>query len=211
MLRSVCIQWLLITSVLCEKRTCSNDDHECGQNDRYSFDQPGDLNLRRHFPDLKAIANGDYQFPTDFFTAFCEVMDNKHGDAGFSGSWISSETFIKRLCSGKAAAVLNKLVPCANDKRVRNNLMRSISNMSNLPEPTSDLSVEQAQKAVCRFLKTTLTKFLKIIQSSCDAEGFQEMMKLVTDILKNSEDYDLPLEGACLTDVEAELEKRFQY
>lgn len=76
---------------------------------------------------------------------------------------------------------------------------------------TALVATAKSTNVTFRFLTTTLTKFLKIIQSSCDAEGFQEMMKLVTDILKNSEDYDLPLEGACLTDVEAELEKRFQY
>lgn len=76
---------------------------------------------------------------------------------------------------------------------------------------TALVATAKSTNVTFRFLTTTLTKFLKIIQSSCDAEGFQEIMKLVTDILKNSEDYDLPLEGACLTDVEAELEKRFQY
>ncbi|XP_061186520.1 uncharacterized protein LOC133194606 [Saccostrea echinata] len=210
-IKSVFIISLLFISVLCEKETCSRDGKDCTKDGKHKLQES--MNPRRYFPGLKAIINGDYQFPTDFFTGFCESMGNKHGDAGLYYNWMSGDKFVKRLCSGNTAEELNKLVPCINDKQVRSSFVRAISNMPNIPEPSEGMTEEEAQKGLCSFLSSSLTKLLKILHPNCDQKGFHTMVKLVTDILQNSEDYNIPLlnvPGTCVTDLKNQLNKQFE-
>lgn len=47
---------------------------------------------------------------------------------------------------------LDKLVPCANNKSVRDNIIRSIADIKNIPKPTDDLTLEEARKGVCKYV-----------------------------------------------------------
>lgn len=47
---------------------------------------------------------------------------------------------------------LDKLVPCANNKSVRDNIIRSIADIKNIPKPTDDLTLEEARTGVCKYV-----------------------------------------------------------
>lgn len=47
---------------------------------------------------------------------------------------------------------LDKLVLCANNQSVRDNIIRSIADIKNIPKPTDDLTLEEAQKGVCKYV-----------------------------------------------------------
>ncbi|XP_062608868.1 uncharacterized protein LOC134270644 [Saccostrea cucullata] len=208
-IRFVCII-LSIISESCQQETCSKDGTDCTENNKDKFQES--MNLRRYFPELQDIINGEYQFPADFFTGYCEIMDNKRGDVGLSYNYMAGDKFVKRLCSGNTAKELNKLVPCVNDKQVRGSFVRGISNMPDISEPPEDMTEKEAQKRICSFLSSSLTKLLKILQPTCDQKGFHTMVKLVTDILKNPEDHDIPLlniPGTCITGLQKQLNKQF--
>lgn len=44
------------------------------------------------------------------------------------------------------------IVPCANNKSVRDNIIRSIADIKNIPKPTDDLTLEDARKGVCKYV-----------------------------------------------------------
>lgn len=45
---------------------------------------------------------------------------------------------------------LDKLVPCANDMSVRQSILKSVADNTDIPPPRAEVTAEEAQRYVCR-------------------------------------------------------------
>lgn len=151
-------------------------------------------------------------------------MNYKHGETGLSYDWLlNNDGFIQRLCttttangksSGKIKCTLyfiskqtdkwskpffiftelDKLVPCANSKGVRDNIIRSIADIKNIPKPTDDLTLKEAQKGVCKYVtlpaSCLLFSFL-IFERNISKKKNIYIYRVFSPLLLNKTDCDL--------------------
>uniref|UniRef100_A0A8W8LXD1 Uncharacterized protein n=2 Tax=Magallana TaxID=2171616 RepID=A0A8W8LXD1_MAGGI len=196
-LTRIIISLCLIYAVETQRQFCGEDDHFCKSD--YKFKS-------KDFPSISSLVMGDYKFPARFFTEFCKSTNYKHGETGQSYDWLlNNDGFIQRLCMTTTAKELDKLVPCANNKSVRDNIIRSIADIKNIPKPTDDLTLEEARKGVCKLVTTSLKAFLKTLQSECDPRGYRAMTEVFTDMVQDPAKYKvnlLDLDSSCLTELQ---------
>nr|XP_022296828.1 uncharacterized protein LOC111106445 [Crassostrea virginica] len=132
-------------------------------------------------------------------------MENKRGDPGLPQSWWSNDvTLMQRMCKDETAQGLDKLVPCANDMSVRQSILRSVADNTDIPPPRAEVTAEEAQRYVCRITKSCLLACLKTMKSSCDPRGVRTAVGVLSDLLQSPGDYKIPLLDLgqnCLTEL----------